>query len=90
MNKTRVRQNTTYRFAVGIALLGAFLVVWVNLAVGIIGEPDNLANLMYVGVLVVGLVGAIVARGQGYPDKLSVEMLSEAGLKLDYYGGEGK
>ncbi len=31
-----------------------------------------------------------IVCGQGYPDELSVEMLSEAGLKLDYYGGEGK
>ena len=33
-----------------------------NLAVGIIGEPDDLANLMYVGVLAVGTIGAIIAR----------------------------
>jgi deoxycytidylate deaminase len=30
-----------------------------------------------------------IVCGQGYPDELSVEMLSEAGLKLDFYGGEG-
>lgn len=30
-----------------------------------------------------------IVCGQGYPDELSEEMLSEAGLKLDYYGGEG-
>jgi hypothetical protein len=38
------------------------LLVWTNLAVGIIGEPDELANLMYVGVLAVGILGAITAR----------------------------
>jgi len=31
-----------------------------------------------------------VVCGRGYPDDLSVEMLSEAGLKMDYYGGDGK
>ena len=33
-------------------------------AVGIIGSEDNNANLMYGGVLAVGIVGAIVARFQ--------------------------
>ena len=54
--------NIAYRAAVGVALAAALLLVWINLAVGIIGEPDELANMMYVGVLAVGIVGAIVAR----------------------------
>jgi len=32
------------------------------LAVGIIGSEDNPANLMYVGVLAVGIIGASIAR----------------------------
>jgi hypothetical protein len=48
--------------AVGIALLGAFLLTWMNLAVGIIGSEDNPANLMYAGVLAIGLVGAFAVR----------------------------
>ena len=51
-----------YRAAVGMALGAALLLIWVNLAVGIIGSEDNPANLMYVGVLAVGLVGAGLAR----------------------------
>ncbi|MDQ5828638.1 MAG: hypothetical protein M3324_01925, partial [Actinomycetota bacterium] len=31
-------------------------------AVGVIGTEDDLANLMYVGVLAVGIIGAIIAR----------------------------
>ncbi len=54
--------GTAYRAAVGVALAVALLLAWVNLAVGIIGSEDNLANLMYVGVLAVGIVGAVVAR----------------------------
>jgi hypothetical protein len=34
----------------------------VNLAVGIIGSEDHPANMMYGGVLAVGLLGAIIAR----------------------------
>jgi hypothetical protein len=54
--------NIAYRAAVGVALAAAFLLVWINLAVGIIGDSGDLANSMYIGVLAVGIVGAIIAR----------------------------
>jgi hypothetical protein len=54
--------NTAYRFAVGVALAAAFILVWLNLAVGVMGTEDDLANLMYIGVLAVGIIGAIIAR----------------------------
>jgi CHASE2 domain-containing sensor protein len=40
------------------------MLVWVNLAVGLIGSEDSPANLMYVGVLAVGIMGAVIARVQ--------------------------
>ena len=58
----RMTRNTAYRAAVGVALAAAFLLVWANGAVGIIGSEDNPANLMFGGVLAVGIVGAAVAR----------------------------
>ena len=54
--------NSAYRFAFGIALAAAFILVWLTGAVGIIGSEDDNANLMYFGVLAVGIIGAIVAR----------------------------
>ncbi|MEG4281348.1 hypothetical protein QUA62_28380 [Microcoleus sp. MON1_C1] len=51
-----------YRVAVGIALATAFLLVWMNLAVGIIGSEDNPVNLMYFGVVAIGILGATIAR----------------------------
>jgi hypothetical protein len=51
-----------YRAAVGVAFAATFLLAWVNLAVGVIGSEDNPANLMYVGVLAVGIVVTIIAR----------------------------
>ena len=54
--------NIAYRAAVGVALAAAFILVWLNLAVGVIGTEDDLANLMYVGMLAVGIIGAIAAR----------------------------
>lgn len=55
-----------YRAAVGVALAAALLLVWANLAVGIIGSEDNPANLMYLGVLAVGTIGAIIARFEAH------------------------
>jgi hypothetical protein len=60
----RMTGNTAYRAAVGVAIAAAFILVWMNLAVGIIGTEDNPANLMYGGVLAVGVAGAIIARLQ--------------------------
>ena len=54
--------TTAYRAATGIAVATALLIVWMNLAVGILGSEDNLANLIYVGVLAIGILGALVAR----------------------------
>ena len=51
-----------YRAAVGIACATGFVLVWINAAVGIIG--DGPVNLMYFGVLAVGFIGAFIARFQ--------------------------
>ena len=56
--------DTAYRAAVGVALAAAFILVWVTGAVGIIGTESDDANLMYGGVLAVGIIGAIIARFQ--------------------------
>ena len=58
----RKNRSSAYRFAVGIALAAAFILVWVNGAVGIIGDEGNDANLMFLGVLAVGVIGSMVAR----------------------------
>ena len=42
--------------------MGALLLIWINLAVGIIGDEGDTANLLYLGVLAVGLGGALLAR----------------------------
>lgn len=61
---TRTSRNLAYRAAVGVALAGVFLLVWMNLAVGLIGSEDNPANAMYLGVIAVVVLGAILARFQ--------------------------
>jgi hypothetical protein len=57
----RQSRNTAYRVGSVVALVTAFLTIWVNLAVGMIGD-DNPYNLLFGGVLLVGLVGAITGK----------------------------
>ena len=54
--------KSLYRTAFGIGLFGAFLLAWVNGAVGIIGSEDQEVNLMFGAVFIVGLVGALISR----------------------------
>ncbi|MBW3128073.1 hypothetical protein [Hymenobacter profundi] len=58
----RMGNTTTYRVAAGVAVAAGLLLVWANLAVGLVGSEDNPANLLYGGVLAVALLGAFVAR----------------------------
>ena len=60
----RKSSSTRYRFAAGLALAAAFLLFWINGAVGIIGSENNDANMMFAGVLAVALGGAMLARFQ--------------------------
>jgi hypothetical protein len=60
----RRSRSSSYRFAVGVALAAAFILVWVNGAVGIIGDERNAANLMFFGVLATGISGVLIARFQ--------------------------
>jgi len=57
----RMSRNHAYRAGVGFALAAAFLIVWANGAVGMIGDEDNPYNLLFGGVLLIALVGAIIA-----------------------------
>lgn len=58
----RKMESLAYRVAVGIALGAALLLVWANLAVGLIGSEHEPANLLYLGVLAVGGIGALSSR----------------------------
>lgn len=54
--------NRAYRAGFGIAALTAFLTVWVNLAVGMLGDEGGAANLMFAGVLFIAASGALIAK----------------------------
>jgi hypothetical protein len=52
--------NSAYRAGFGIAALTGFLTIWVNLAVGMLGEEGGI-NLMFAGVLFIAGAGALLA-----------------------------
>ena len=58
----RRARNRAYSAAATVTVLGAFLLVWVNGAVGIIGNEGNDANLLFFGVLAIAAAGALIAR----------------------------
>jgi hypothetical protein len=51
-----------YRAAVAVALLATLLVIWANLAVGIVGSEHNPANQLFFLALLIGIAGACIAR----------------------------
>lgn len=55
--------SLAYRGGVATAMLAAFLIVWMNVAVGIVGE-DNPANFSFFMLIFAAAVGAYAARGE--------------------------
>lgn len=77
-----VSQSRTlmYRVAVGISVVTSLLLVWVTLAVGIIGSESNPANLLYLGAVVLAVVGAAIARLR--PGKMALVLYATAVAQL--------
>jgi hypothetical protein len=55
-------KNVAYRAGFGLAAIGGFLLVWINLAVGVIGSEDHRANELFLIVIFVALAGTLGAR----------------------------
>lgn len=56
--------NLAYCVGAALAVLAAFLTIWANAAIGMIGSEDNPYNFVFAGVLLVALIGAIIARAE--------------------------
>ena len=54
--------STSYRLGAGLAVLVSFLLIWVNGAVGVIGDEDNPANLVFIAIIAIAASGAVAAR----------------------------
>ena len=70
------RNNFAYFLGTAFAVGVGFLTVWVNLAVGMIGD-DNPQNLVFAGVLLLALGGALAVKFQ--PRRL-VTVMTAAGV----------
>ena len=62
--------SLAYRLGAALAVLIGFLLIWINGAVGFIGDEDNPANLLFIGIILLAVVGAVFAgfraRGMAY------------------------
>jgi len=58
----RSAAHIAYRAGMLGAIGATFLMIWANLAVGLIGSGPNAGNLMYGVVIVVGIVGTYLSR----------------------------
>ena len=61
--KTR---RMAYRTGLGVAVASVLLLYWIIGAVGLIGTEGDRADMMYLGVFGVGVLGAVIARLRPY------------------------
>jgi hypothetical protein len=54
--------TTAYRFALALALATVLFLLWGAAAMGLIGAEGDRFDLMYIGVLAVGIIGAVLVR----------------------------
>ena len=81
---TRLSDSSAYRAGAAVAIGTGFLTIWVNLAVGMLGSEDNPANLLFGGVLLVGVIGALIARfrPQGMAHAVLATALAQAAMTV--------
>ncbi|MDP8928007.1 MAG: hypothetical protein M3O70_05345 [Actinomycetota bacterium] len=73
------KDNTAYRAAVAVAVAAALILVWAIGALGVIGAEGDRADHMYLGVLGVGIGGAVGARfeAEGMARALSAAAIAQ-------------
>lgn len=58
----RLSGSRAYRAGFALSIVAGFLMVWANLAVGFVGEPDNPVNLLFFAILLTGAIAAPLGR----------------------------
>lgn len=76
----RVSGDGAYRAGALVAVAAGFLLVWVNLAVGLLGSEDNPANMLFAGVILTAVLGAVIARFR--PTGMARAMFVAAGAQF--------
>lgn len=75
----RIWPSLAYRGGLAVALATAFVLIWINLAVGIVGE-DNPVNFNFFMLIFASAVGAYAARFQ--PDGMARAMRGTAVVQM--------
>lgn len=57
----RASGSLAYRAGACLAIAATVLLVWVNGAVGFLGDEGNPANLMFAGVIAIAILGSVLA-----------------------------
>lgn len=76
--RKKAGKNMLYKIAAGMAFIGLFSLVWVNGAVGIIGDSD--INAFYGIVALTIIIGTIIARLE--PKKMSYTLYTAAFIQF--------
>ncbi|MFD1787781.1 hypothetical protein ACFSC3_09360 [Sphingomonas floccifaciens] len=79
---TRMGGGWPYRIGAAIGVFAGFFLIWVNLAVGIIGSEDNPANILYALVITIAVGGAIVshARARGMSRTFALAAVAQVAI----------
>ena len=59
----RASASLAYRVGAAVAIGTGFLTIWISLAVGIVGAEDNPQNILYFGIVGMGICSAVAALG---------------------------
>lgn len=76
----RLSTSLAYRGGIAVAVLTAVLLVWVNAAVGFLGDEDNPENLVFGSVILIAALGA--ARARLRPAGMARALLATAAAQL--------
>lgn len=72
--------SVLFRCAAALAVFAGLSLIWVNLAVGFIGNEDNPANLLFGAVLATGVLGAALSRFE--PQGLARTLFATAAVQF--------
>lgn len=78
----RTSRDLAHLAGCALTLGGCFVLLWVTLAVGVIGSEDNAANLMFFAVIGAAVLGAVVSlvRGAGMARTLFAMAVLQVGI----------
>lgn len=92
----RLAPNWVYRISVVVALASTFLMIWANMAVGLIGSGPNAGNIMYGVIVLIVVTGIVISRFRAagmeramYAAALAIILLISIAFaaKMDQYPG---